>query len=770
MGNHHVGLRILASIVLLVSCVTAAAQLATGEWRAYPAFHDATKSVRAFTRIYVLSEGSLYYYSPSDNSVRTYDKVTTLSDSNIADMVYCSAEKAILLCYSNGNIDFLYADDDIYNVTDLKNSTLPDKTVHEVRLYGNKAYISTNSGIIQLDISKKVISETYRATDVYSSVILDNTLFYTNEEGIWKGSLADNLLDSSKWTLIEDRTQFLKLYSFDNCLLAVSRGKGLFNVKYRNKSISLLETDVLHHCICDSRLFVYEQDTLKIFSSLDSFQKYFTDCTIKDVIQEGNSFWVSCGNDGLQKCSIKDNNIVFSKTSIIPDSPQYNYFDFMNIINDEKLLVAGGSLNYTGRDYEGTLMYMKDNTWYNFQNEGIGQITGLPYINITSVAEDPKQSEHYYAGSARHGLYEFFDRKFHKLWTFDNSPLETILPNDRNPYDYVSVDGLQYDYDGNLWMFNNEVDTIIRIMKPDGSWTSLYYPEIAGMPSFKQFLFDSNGMIWTASTFKRPGLFCFDTNGTLEDASDDRHAFSGSTFTNQDGVAVTINQIYFIEKDLDGMMWIGTDKGIFTLDSPESFLTERSHTFRRIKVPRNDGTNTADYLLSNVYTTAICVDFGNRKWIGTMNNGLFLIDRDNITTLRHFTTDNSPLISNSILNIKANGETGEVYIGTDEGLIIYGSDAVRAKETLKKSNVTVYPNPVLPEYENMVTFKGFSNNCTIKILNQSGRVVHEGISNGGAYSWNCSNGNGRVPSGVYFVMAIDEDQSTSIVARFVVIR
>ena len=80
---------------------------------------------------------------------------------------------------------------------------------------------------------------------------------------------------------------------------------------------------------------------------------------------------------------------------------------------------------------------------------------------------------------------------------------------------------------------------------------------------------------------------------------------------------VSNNYFYFFEFDLDGKMWLGTDKGIFVLDNPNSFLSDNKVIFKRVKIPRNDGTNQADYLLNSVYTTAICIDKSNRKWIGT---------------------------------------------------------------------------------------------------------------------------------------------------------
>lgn len=748
----------------------AISQTIPGEWRAYPAFHNATKSVKAFSRIYVLSDGGLYSYTPEDNSIQTYDKVNTLSDNQIADIAYSAKERAIVIGYLNGNIDLLYENDDIYNITDLLNSALPDKRINEVKVADNTTYISTNSGIVLLNISKKEISATYRFNgNVSSTILYDKELFCCTTTGIYKGNLSENLLDPSKWTRIESRGIFLRLFPFADRIVVSVNDRGLFFIDL-NGRLERIDKGVEHVCVNDGKLFVYKQDTLYIYTSKDAVNKYYAGSVAKNVLVDAGNLWISCGKEGLQKYQIKDDRLVITKPLIIPESPVRNYFNFMNMSSSGKLLVAGGSLNYSGVDYEGTLMSFQDNKWFNFPDDGIENQTGLKYINLTSIVEDPSEPGHYFAGSARHGLYEYRNSQFVKLYTFDNSPLKTILPDNPKPYEFVSVDGLQYDDKGNLWMLNNEVDTIFRIIKSDGSWTSLYYPEIAGLPTFKYILFDSNGLIWTASTRYKPGIFCTDIKGTFEDQSDDAHSFSGASFTNQDGVSVVVNDIFFITEDYSGIMWIGTDQGIFTLDNPKSFVSEDKHIFKRVKIPRNDGTNQADYLLSGIYTTAICIDHGNRKWIGTMNKGIFLVDKDGINTIHHFTKDNSPLISDNILDIEINGATGEVYIATDEGLVVFGGDAFRPEENLDKSNVTVFPNPVAPELDGNITVKGLTQDCTVKILNTAGRIVYDGTSQGGGFTWNCGNGKKRVPSGVYFIMAVNSDGSSGIVSRVTIIR
>ncbi|MCQ2110370.1 MAG: Por secretion system protein [Bacteroidaceae bacterium] len=764
----------LSVLTLVIAAEIHAQQIPVDEWQVHLSYHNATSCLNAFGKLYVLSDGSLYSYSPDDNSINTYDKTNYLSDNGIGSIAWCKSEKAIVIGYKNGNIDLLYENDDVYNITDFLNSNVTDKTITDIQVVGKKAYISTAYGPIILNVEKKQIDNSYKLDETpFCSIEYDGRLVCVTRQGTYSGNLSANLLDATNWNKIH-RYHFIKLIEFDGKLIGCA---GDYNVFIMNPEEGSLKS-VIYGIKCISKsdgklLILDKQNTLYVYSDISHYDKYSllycpsapTDITLADGI-----YWLSCGNEGILGYKVSGDALLLSKSGIVPDSPRRNYFNYMDFQQDkQRLLAVGGSLNYYGINYEGTVMKYKDSRW-SYLDDDIPAKTGLKYINLTSMAEDPEEENHFFVGSARHGLYEFRNDKFIKLHTWNNSGLTTIIPDD--PFNYVSVDGLKYDKDGNLWMFNNEVDTIIKILKKDGTWTGLYYPQIKGMPTMKQFLFDSNGLVWANSSRYWPGIFCLDTKGTLENTKDDLFRFTGSKFTNQDGTTVTVNWIYFIEEDLDGMIWIGTDQGIFVIKNPVDFLSSKTEpVIHRLKIPRNDGTGLADYLMSGIYTTSICIDGANRKWIGTMSDGVFLIDSDNQTTIHHFTSENSALLSDYIMSIQINKLTGEVYFGTSAGLSVFGGDATAAEEKLSESHVSAYPNPVLPEHEGKVTVTGLSYQSRVRIISSSGKLVCSGISNGGSFTWNCCGQDGKkVSSGVYHVMVSDKDGDKGIVTNITVIR
>ena len=159
------------------------------------------------------------------------------------------------------------------------------------------------------------------------------------------------------------------------------------------------------------------------------------------------------------------------------------------------------------------------------------------------------------------------------------------------------------------------------------------------------------------------------------------------------------------------------------------------------------------------------------KWIGTLNNGLYLIGPDGLENVHHFTKDNSPLPSNAIESLALQHTTGELYIGTDKGLVSYTTDATRGASEYDEEKVYAYPNPVAPDYNGPITVVGLKANSNVKITNTAGRLVAEGTSLGGSFTWDGKTPQGqRVATGVYYVLGTDEEGQEGIVTKILFIK
>ena len=137
------------------------ARVPMGEWQAFMAYDKTSTCVFFNGKVYAVSEGSLISYDPEDEDIQTFDIVYPMSDINITHLATCPVQRKLLIVYENGNIDLMNEREEVYNITDLKNSNVTDKTINNVNIEGNKAYLATNFGIVVLDIAKREISTTY---------------------------------------------------------------------------------------------------------------------------------------------------------------------------------------------------------------------------------------------------------------------------------------------------------------------------------------------------------------------------------------------------------------------------------------------------------------------------------------------------------------------------------------------------------------------------------------------------------------------------------
>ena len=750
------------------------AKASDGNWTLYPSYHNATYCQVMGDRVYVLASGALYSYCKSDNEVRTYDEITTLSDIDIAHIRYSSFLKALIVVYSNANIDILYDDESVYNVSDFKNKQLPDKTINNVDIQGNVAYLSTSFGVVVLDLENLEFDNTFNTgLNTTATCLFKDRLYTATKSGLYYCETGDNMLDKGNWK---------KLHS--NVLKALAG-----------------DDDKLYCLASDGKLLevVPETNTLRMIDSGDNYSYLYRDadgfvvisanrimrleggsttrlCDVKEkygfILKDKDTYWCCSGYGGLVESAVENNAVVAKGLPLIPNSPVRNYCEYMKFTDSGKLLVAGGNINYLGlpeNDHEGTLMeYSSEyDRWNNITTDSIRSITRLKYSNMCSIDEDPTEPGRYFAGSFGFGVCEFKNGGFVKHYDYTNSPLESAVPNNRA---YVRVPSVKFDKDGNLWCVNTtNVANIIKVLKKDDEWVSLNYKDIEYMETMVKPYIDSRGWLWVTSLQGDAGLFCAKTNNTPFDTSDDVTKRWMAKFTNQDGISYDIYQLYDIAEDMTGAIWVGTNIGVFVIDNPDKFFSEG--VFRQIKIPRNDGTGLADYFMSGVYIKDIEVDGANRKWIGTNSNGIYLVSADGQETIYHFTTENSPLPSDCIESIAINDVTGEVFIGTDKGIASYRSDALSAADQLVESNVYAYPNPVRADYSGNISIVGLTHGCVVKIVDSAGFLINEGESNGGMYSWNGRNARGeKVASGVYHVLTYDSTGNEGVATKILITR
>jgi hypothetical protein len=265
------------------------------------------------------------------------------------------------------------------------------------------------------------------------------------------------------------------------------------------------------------------------------------------------------------------------------------------------------------------------------------------------------------------------------------------------------------------------------------------------------------------------GLFAFRMKGNLENISDDqyRKVAVKSRFTNGTTTLITpFSNISSIVEDLNHQLWVGTGAGVVVYSNPDKVFDEAE--FYGTQPSLDDGEGLFKPILQKEEITAIAVDGGNRKWIGTNQSGLFLLSDQGDHLLRHFTSHNSPLLSDQILSLAISSGNGEVYISTSSGLNSYKSDANSGETNLNKAYV--WPNPLRETYEGNVTVDGLTEQTDVRITDVAGNLVFRTTSLGGRAIWNARTSNGaKVSTGVYLIFCSSPQQKTSKIIKLLII-
>ena len=563
----------------------------------------------------------------------------------------------------------------------------------------------------------------------------------------------ENISDYYNKSMTEDKTIY-HMYNYQNFVF-MSTGFGI--VKVNVDKVEISETYQLgfkvDYCYVENG-YIYAAS-----STNGLYRAYMND----NLLDKSN--WNRVGEYQAINKTI-DPELLALVNKLNPGGPEYNLFTFMKYHNGKLYTTGGGFSASEDSQKPGIVQVLKDNEWQIYENNFNEKLdNGHHYLCAVTLDVDPKNDNHVFVG-AKSGLFEFINGKVIASYNPNNSPLVNATT-----IDYTLTMGVKYDDEGNLWCTNcyTPNSSLFKMSGyyPDYQWESHHKEALMsdGRSLFmmEDIIIDSKKRIWFVNNhWGLPALICYNPS------TDSFKVYS--RFTNEDGATLTVRFVRCVAEDLSGNIWIGTDVGPLYLDN-ENINTEPTEAvFMQVKVPRNDGTNFADYLLSGVNISCMTIDGAGRKWFGTDNLGVYLISEDNITQVKHFTAANSKLLSDNVLSVAMNDKTGEVFFGTDKGLCSYMSDATATNDEMTKDNVYAYPNPVRPDYTGLITITGLSYNADIKIVTSNGILVAKGKSTGGSFTWDGNDLNGkRVASGIYMVQTATQTGDSGTVCKIAVI-
>lgn len=757
------------------------AQYATGSWKDYLSYTNATKIAVANDKVFCATDGGLLFYDLQDNSVNKYSGLNELSEFGIKTIAYSEFEDVLIIAYDNSNVD-LVTEAGVFNLPDIKRKQLTgDKTINNITIIGSEAYLSCGFGIVVLNLQKREVKDTYfigegGTTLAVHDVEADSEFIYAaTDEGILRADkTGSNLLDYQNWSLIENIPNASEKFSH----LAIHGGNLIANYtpdEYDQDDMYILNGDEWSTYLPQVN-YVYDIQTSGEYMIVCSRDKVFaidSDHNVAGVldhyISNGSSVsWIQPRSAGIDKNGaiwIADYAHSLVKSSgdnfemVKMNGPVDNNI-FCLHTNGSELWIASGGRNDSWNNTWQTPRFQSyiGGEWAKFDQSTISEMNG--FFDVVSIAFDPFDANHIFVASWGGGVLEFRNNEFVQRYTNQNSPLQTELPQQPDE-PFVRIGGLDFDSEGNLWITNSAVAENLAKLTPDGNWETFSLPEVANNKSIGQVLVSESDDKWILVP-RGNDAYVVDKTGERKKKLPVTAYFNNGV----EEIFPRMNDVYSIAEDKEGAIWIGTSVGVAVYNNPSRIWDVDNFYATQPGLNLNDGIYHP--LLKTETVTAIAVDGANRKWLGTVNSGVYLVSETGEKEILHFTQENSPLLSNTITSIAINEKSGEVFIGTDEGLISYFGDAIEGKDNYDE--VYVYPNPVRETYDGPVTVTGLIENTDIKITDITGNLVFKTTSFGGQAVWDGTNLNGnRVKTGVYLVFCNDENGEETHITKLLFI-
>ncbi|MFB9055516.1 two-component regulator propeller domain-containing protein [Mariniflexile ostreae] len=757
-------------------------------WKGHFSYNTIKDVVEGHDKIYAASDNAIFSYDLKTHAIEELNTINGLSGESISTIYYSEPFQLLLIGYESGLIEMVFDHDSavltIVDIIDKTNISPTNKRINHFNAFGNVVYIATNYGISVYNMERLEFVDTYLIGNNGDEIKVNQTAIIgeyiyaacSNGNGIRKALVSSSALaDFQNWQTIVSGS-FIGVQNIENNLFGLRTDRTMFKI-INDVLNPLFQYNVLPKAITSNgtnlivttanNVFVYDS-AFNMVSQIDVSDAFLTSYTAAAI--GGDHIYVGTSKFGLLKTALSS-PILFEE--LHPEGPLLNVpFSLKAGAND--LWVTFGEYNLFFNSYplnNRGISHLKGTTWINTPYSEVFNAK-----NLNAISVNPFNNDHVFISSFYSGLLEVKQDVPSILYNQDNSGLESlVLPTDPNYID-VRVGASAFDENGVLWSMTSLIDKPLKSFNlSNNQWKSYDFTDVIPKEygsnlGFSDLVIGRDGTKWTGSY--KYGVIGFKENGAnplLKNIKKEEENMPTEYVT-------------ALALDKRDQLWIGTFKGLRVLYNTANFFTDNNAKVDEIII-LEDGI--AKELLFQQFISDIEVDGSNNKWVATIGTGLFYLSSDGQKTIYHFTTKNSPLPSNDIVDVSIDNNNGTVYIATSKGLVSFRSGSSGTAEDLERA--FVYPNPVRPHFnivEDKVKIKEVSENVNIKITDIEGNLVAEAQSkinlrhrgynleiDGGTAYWNGKNlANHVVASGVYLVMLSNLDTFETKVLKLMVVR
>ncbi len=745
--------------------------LAIGDWEIYLPYKTGRYVTQSEDKVYYATTVALLSIDKQTLERREVSKIDGLHDVRISALNYDETTDKLIIAYNNTRLDII-SGNTVTEVNDIiEKSILGDKFIYDIHVNDGIAYMATGFGIVEYDLQLNQFgffaSTNFRVNTINT---FQEKIYASTEQGLYTFDLnsSQNPSNFNFWELqgtdvgLDSIYTALQSIELDNTTYLITEER-----LYQTTLVNTFEQ--IDIAAFDFR-FIFEVDGklgLGVETSESNVELYLYD-PLTSTLEAMPSNCINNTNDIIQDqfgtlwVADEFNDIRFIQNGtcnrIEGDGPRATNMSDLEIVDDTLYIASGGAAdNFTYTFDRSGFYQFADGDWTNFNEFNTQVIADSNLLNFYTITKNPITSA-VMAGTYWNGILEFDTNQ--RDGVVYNKHTGTSLEGAIGDEARTRITDLVYDDDDNLWVLNYAAANALNVLTAEGIWHSF---NLGNNTFVSNLVIDDLGYKWMTLAGNNGGVLVYDDGGTIADPTDDRF-FE----LNQSNTLLESGVIYSVHKDDDGDIWVGSELGpvVFRCGS-NIFEGECAGATRKVE---QDGDLAA--LLATESIRTIDTDGGNQKWFGT-TNGVFVQSADGLTRQHHYTSENSPLLDNTIIDFAYDGKSGIMYIATNSGLNAIKTESTAASFS-HSGSATVFPNPVRPDYEGPIAIKGLAKNASIKITDINGNLVYEGNSIGGQAIWDGFDYNGtKASTGIYLVFSSTTDQfrdPDTFVSRIVFIK
>ena len=774
------------------------AQIETGSWQDQPNLTRCAAVAAADGAPIALIAGQTAIYAlgldadgRSTGEVQRFGKADGLSRADLAGVALAPELGLAIIGFDEGTFDLVSVDTDgtlgaVLTVRDLAEADIPgSKRPNDLVVQDDRLLVCTDIGVVEYDLAAFEVRDTWKLESANQTLAIRSALlrgdrwWLATSDGLWSAPLGSPFPgDPATWTqeaglsglgVADLRTMAVGV---DGRMMLLERREGpdalwlgdpdtgtwLESTAGLEEEWTSLATDGIH---------LWASTPFGLMEADGDWMPQDIRGGLGNVFLKPNGLsassggvWVANAHTGAFRVGTGGPEAAF-EGPVAPNGPRSNSSLRLDAWND-RLWVASG-----GADLGGVPLYRqegfsgrKGTYWWSVSPpDGVAGGNGVQ--DPMDVSIDPTRPERAVFASLEEGLVELEGPEVVQYWNPDNAPLEW---NAQWDVDRCTVTAIDFDRQGNLWVLNEGAEDPLKLLDAEGAWHVMPIEGLDGSDRFTRVLATQSDQVWVLLA-AGGGIMVLSTGGTPTDPGDDDIRFLGQG-DGEGGLPSTF--VYGVEEDLDGEIWVGTLQGPAVYYQPQALFGSDAFDAQRILIEQ-DGN--FQFLLETETIQDIALDGGNRKWLATVNNGVFLLAPDGREELAHFTAANSPLLSDEVFDIAIDQASGMVYFATSKGITSYRGEATNFRPELDGGGLVVFPNPWKPGYADQVTVDGLAFGSEVHILDASGERVRVVQSAGGRAVWDTLDDRGApVPEGVYYLLAGEASGKSGATGKMVILR